>query len=55
MTPGFENTLQTHLSQRLNPRCSQKSPLKGLRDGKGDTNGMTIFLIAVGLLVNRLG
>lgn len=42
-TPGFENTLQTHPSQRLDPRCSL---LKGLREEKGATLDLNTFLIA---------
>lgn len=43
-TPGFENTLQTHPSQRLDPRCSL---LKGLREEKGATLDLNTFLIAL--------
>lgn len=47
VTPGFENALQTHHSQCLNPLCSQRTLLKGLRDEKGNTHDSTICLVAV--------
>lgn len=39
-----KSTIQTHPSQRLDPRCSL---LKGLRDERGDTTDLNTFLIAL--------